>query len=270
MKKILIGLTIIIVITFIYFITKPADQKSYSIIRSKYDNLISENFKNVDLFLQSSNELILFCTEFEIRYPTSEKLTEVQEVKSKTNDLINIQIPFFINSDVISLQREALKINDTILFLSSLDSMLKKIDYYSTIIPLNNCRDSVISLKEKILFYKQYDKFINSIKEDLNEKCRSYVKNMLTTVEKFPIYNNKIEPIFERDSIVYNIDNNVIFRFYTCKVKKLEPGILNSWNPKIGEYKVLTKTTIYFSSDRKISSLRSSDTEFQSKLSIYN
>jgi hypothetical protein len=96
MKKILIGLTIIIVITIIYFITKPADQKSYSIIRSKYDNLVSENFKNVDLFLQSSNELILFCTEFEIRYPTSEKLTEVQEVKSKTNELINIQIPIFI------------------------------------------------------------------------------------------------------------------------------------------------------------------------------
>ena len=99
--------------------------------------------------------------------------------------------------------------------------------------------------EEKILFYKQYDQFINSIKTDLNEKCRSYVKNMLTTLEKLPIYNNNIEPIFERDSIVNNIENNVIFRFYTCKVKKLEPGILNSWNPKRGEYKVKTKTTIY-------------------------
>ncbi len=269
MKKILIGLASIILITLIYFITKPADQKTYSTIKTKYDNLISENFKNADIFLQTSNELILFCTDFETRYPTSEKLIEVQEVKSKTKDLINAQIPIFVNSDVISLQREALKIKDTVLFLNSLDSMLKKIDYYSTIIPLNNSRDSIISLKEKILFYKQYDQFINAIKEDLNEKCRSYVKNMLTTLEKFPIYNNNIEPIFERDSIVNNIENNVIFRFYTCKVKKLEPGILNSWNPKRGEYKVKTKTIIYFSADRKMSSLRSSDTEFQSMLLLY-
>jgi hypothetical protein len=147
MKKIIIGLAIIITITIIYFITKPADQKNYSVIETKYEKLVDENFNSADIFLNTSNELILLCSEFETKYPSSEKLYEVKGIKSKTKDLINTQIPIFVNSDVISLQREALKIKDTVLFLNSLDSMLKKIDYYSTIIPLNNSRDSVISLK---------------------------------------------------------------------------------------------------------------------------
>jgi len=269
MKKIIIGLAIIITITIIYFITKPADQKNYSIIKTKYEKLVDENFNNADIFLNTSNDLILLCSDFEAKYSSSEKLNEIQEIKSKTKDLINSQIPIFVNSDVISLQRQALKIKDTVLFLNSLDSMLKKIDYYSTIIPLNNSRDSVISLKEKILFYKQYDQFINSIKLDLNEKCRSYVKNMLTTAEKLPLYNNDIEPIFERDSIVNSIENNEIYSFYNCKVKKLKPGILSSWNPMRGEYIIRTKTIIYFSADRKMNSLRSSDTKFESRLILY-
>ena len=46
------------------------------------------------------------------------------------NSFPHSQIPIFVNSDVISLQKEALMIKDTSLLLNALDSMLKKIDYY--------------------------------------------------------------------------------------------------------------------------------------------
>ena len=78
----------------------------------------------------------------------------MQEIKSKTKDYINSQIPIFVNSDVISLQKEALMIKDTSLLLNALDSMLKKIDYYSTYTQLNSSRDTLISLKERVLFFK--------------------------------------------------------------------------------------------------------------------
>ena len=191
------------------------------------------------------------------------------EIKSKTKDYINSQIPIFVNSDVISLQKEALMIKDTSLLLNSLDSMLKKIDYYSTYTQLNSSRDTLISLKEKVLFFKKYDEFMNTLKIDLDEKSKSYVKNMLTTAERLPIYNSQIEPIFERDSVVNNTENNEIYRFYNCKVKKLKPGILASWSSMRGEYKIKTKTIIYFSADRKIISLRNSDTKFESRLIFY-
>jgi hypothetical protein len=110
---------------------------------------------------------------------------------------------------------------------------------------------------------------MNTLKIDLDEKSKSYVKNMLTTAERLPIYNSQIEPIFERDSVVNNTENNEIYRFYNCKVKKLKPGILSSWSSMRGEYKIKTKTTIYFSADRKISSLRNSDTKFESRLIFY-
>ena len=158
MKKLLISIALIITIIVIYFIAKPADQKSYSIIKSKYEKLIEHNFNNADIFLNTSNELILLCSDFETRYSSSEKLNDVQEIKSKTKDYINSQIPIFVNSDVISLQKEALMIKDTSLLLNSLDSMLKKIDYYSTYTQLNSSRDTLISLKEKVLFFKKYSK----------------------------------------------------------------------------------------------------------------
>jgi hypothetical protein len=269
MKKLLIAIALIVTIIVIYFITKPADQKSYSIIKTKYENLIDHNFNNADIFLNTSNELILLCSDFETKYSSSEKLNDVQEIKSKTKDYINSQIPIFVNSDVISLQKEALMIKDTSLLLNSLDSMLKKIDYYSTYTQLNSSRDTLISLKEKVLFFKKYDEFMNTLKIDLDEKSKSYVKNMLTTAERLPIYNSQIEPIFERDSVVNNTENNEIYRFYNCKVKKLKPGILASWSSMRGEYKIKTKTIIYFSADRKISSLRNSDTKFESRLIFY-
>jgi hypothetical protein len=147
--------------------------------------------------------------------------------------------------------------------------MLKKIDYYSTYTQLNSSRDTLISLKERVLFFKKYDEFMNTLKIDLDEKSKSYVKNMLTTAERLPIYNSQIEPIFERDSVVNNTENNEIYRFYNCKVKKLKRGILASWSSMRGEYKIKTKTIIYFSADRKISSLRNSDTKFESRLIFY-
>jgi hypothetical protein len=110
---------------------------------------------------------------------------------------------------------------------------------------------------------------MNTLKIDLDEKSKSYVKNMLTTAERLPIYNSQIEPIFERDSVVNNTENNEIYRFYNCKVKKLKRGILASWSSMRGEYKIKTKTIIYFSADRKISSLRNSDTKFESRLIFY-
>ena len=51
MKKLLISIALIITIIVIYFIAKPADQKSYSIIKSKYEKLIEHNFNNADICL---------------------------------------------------------------------------------------------------------------------------------------------------------------------------------------------------------------------------
>ena len=51
MKKLLIAIALIVTIIVIYFIAKPADQKSYSIIKTKYENLIDHNFNNADIFL---------------------------------------------------------------------------------------------------------------------------------------------------------------------------------------------------------------------------
>lgn len=269
MKKRLIIVTLIIVIFVIYYISKSPDEKKYSIIKSKYEKLIDNNFKNADVFLKTSSELILLCTEFEAKYSSSEKVNDVQEIKLKTRNYINSQIPIFVNSDVISIQKEALIIKDTLKFLSSIDSMLKKVDYYSTYTQLNSSRDTLISLKERVLFFKKYDEFMNNLKLELDEKTKSYVKNLLTIAEKLPIYNSQIEPVFERDSIINNIESNEIYKFYNCKVKKLKPGFLSSWNSIRGEYKIKTKTIIYFSVDRKLNSLRYSDTKFESKLILY-
>ena len=83
MKKIIIGLAIIITIIIIYFMTKPADQKNYSIIKTKYEKLVDKNFNSADIFLNTSNELILLCSDFENKYSSSQKLNEVQDIKSK-------------------------------------------------------------------------------------------------------------------------------------------------------------------------------------------
>ena len=65
MKKLLIAIALIVTIIVIYFITKPADQKSYSIIKTKYENKFKKVFSviiydNVSMGF-SSDECIRYC-----------------------------------------------------------------------------------------------------------------------------------------------------------------------------------------------------------------